>query len=192
MIQKYSHKLMYLMLLLAFPIISSANYVKNPSSQDALLTYKNSQSHQLCTDKPFYINDIDIMLSKKGELFVSLSEIAKSHEGFVTHLTVELLDYKGRILTTYDTPTLTMNTGDPKDKKSIRKGRVKNFYFTENFKYQFNAEEYQIFINNVKEIRVKYNGCNTPNLTAEVNTLKRKLPREIVDEFIHKAPLVIE
>lgn len=196
--QLYISRVQYtLMLLLCFFTVNSfANHISDPKG-DALLVYKSSDEHQLCENKPFYITGIDIDLARDGNLSVSLSQISKSEEGFDTHLTVELIDYKGRILTTYSTPTLSMDVEEAGlDSKTIRKnrkeGRTKSAYFTENFKYQFSAEEFKIFIDNVRQIKVSFNGCDAPNNTPAVNQLTRNLPREIIDEFINKTPLVSE
>lgn len=187
-----------LLCLLFITLNSFANHIPNPDDGDVLLIYKSKSDEQLCKDKPFFLKNIDIDLTKDGILSVSLAQVSKSVEGFNTHLTIELLDYKGRILTTYETPTLAIGEEeaglDNKAKKKNKKeGRVANAYFTENFKYQFSAEEYKIFINNVRQLKVVFNGCDDPNETAEVHLLSRNLPKEIVDEFIHNnTPLVSE
>ena len=177
-----------LVLFICFQIGNNyANF--NPNSNDddpILLSYKEKKSDKLCEKKPFYLSDIDISLSKNGELNVSLIQLSKSPEGFITHLSVELLDKNGRLLTLYNTPTLTLKH------RNENESRIQNYYFNENFKYQFSAEEFKIFIENVKNIKVTFNGCNDPNEVAEVDLLSRSLPKEIVEEFIHKTPLVVE
>ncbi len=163
-----------------------ANTIPQTNDDPILLSYKLKKSDKLCEKKPFYLNGIDIVLSQSGELSVSLIQLSKSPEGFVTHLSVQFLDKKGRVLTEYNTPTLTLKN---RNESEIR---TKNYFFNENFKYQFSAEEFKIFIDNVKDIKVNYNGCNDPNLKTERELLSRNLPKEIIEEFIHKTPLVVE
>lgn len=184
MLLNYSCKLRYIILFLSFlPFIGSANHIPEINGT-IILSLKSESSDKLCNEH-FYINNLDIVLASDGTLSVSLEQFSKAKKGFITHLTIDLVDYKGRTLTTYNTPTLQLE--DSEEKKIS-----KNFYFTENFKYQFSAEEFKIFMDNVKKIKVTYNGCNEPNLVSERDRLTRSLPKEIVEEFIHKAPLVSE
>ena len=189
----------YTLILSLFLSLSSfSNHTTNADNGDEILTYKSKSDHQLCADKDFYLSNVDISLSKDGILTVSTAQLSKSAEGFNTHVTVELIDYKGRVLTAYKTPTLAIGEEeaglDKKvQKKNRKEGRIANSYFTENFKYQFSAEEFKIFIDNVRQIKVSYNGCDAPNEIDYRDSLSRNLPKEIVDEFIHNnAPLVSE
>ncbi len=200
MLNKYLHNATYILALslFIFSTNSFANYIPNKDDGDILLTYKSKSDHKLCNEKDFYLSNIDISLSKDGILSVSMNQLSKSSEGFNTHLTIELIDYKGRVLTDYKTPTLAVDNEEAGlDKKTIKQnrkiGRITSSYFTENFKYQFSAEEYRIFIKNVRKINVKFNGCDAPNDTPVSLSLSRYLPKEIVDEFIHSnTPLVSE
>src|SRR5690606_4319338 len=80
------------------PIIGSANYIENTGDENDLLSFKNKKSDELC-GKDFYINELDISLSVDGYLSVSLIQFSKTSEGYTTHLSIEMLDGDGRILT---------------------------------------------------------------------------------------------
>ncbi|UOB17207.1 hypothetical protein [Abyssalbus ytuae] len=178
--RKYIGILSFLLLIPSL-IFSNHKIIKNDDV--VILSYNEKKTDKLCGKSHFYMTDVNIELDSEGYLSVSLTQFSKTNEGFITHMAIEMLDGKGRVLTTYETPTLVLESGE-KNKIS------KQHYFTENLQHQFIPEEFKIFIEAVKEMRVVYKGCNQPNTTAEVDLLKRKLPREIVEEFIHQTPLV--
>lgn len=132
--------------LLFSPYSAFSNIVQSKDG-NTLLSYKKKKTQKLCS-KPFYLSDIDISLSSKGLLIVSLTQVSKTSEGFTTHLAIEILDEKNRILTVYKTENLEL-----KDEKQEQL-RSKNYYFTESLNYQFTPEEFKIFIENAKKIMV--------------------------------------
>lgn len=105
---------------------------------------KKRKTQKLCS-KPFYLNNIDISLSSKGLLTVSLTQVSKISEGFTTHLAIEIHDEKDRVLTVYKTENLEL-----KDEKEEQL-RNKNYYFTESLNYQFTPEEFKNFYRKCKK-----------------------------------------
>src|SRR5690606_15594408 len=128
-------------------------------------------------------NDIDVSLSSKGLLIVSLTQVSKTAEGFTTHLAIEILDEKDRVLTVYKTENLEL-----KDEKE-EQPRSKNYYFTESLNYQFTPEEFKIFIENAKKIMVSYKDCGELNMQEERESLSRKLPKEVVSDNFNNTNL---
>lgn len=167
--------------LILLPNLSFASIVHS-NDGSTLLSYKKRKSQKLCS-KPFYLNDIDISLSSKGLLIVSLTQVSKTSEGFTTHLAIEILDEKDRILTVYKTENLEL-----KDEKEEQL-RSKNYYFTESLNYQFTPEEFKIFIENSKKIRVSYKGCGELNTQENRESLSRKLPKEVVSDNFNNTNL---
>lgn len=160
--------------LLFLPNFAFANTVQS-NDGTTLLSYKKRKTQKLCS-KPFYLNDIDISLSSKGLLIVSLTQVSKISEGFTTHLAIEILDEKDRVLTVYKTENLEL-----KDEKEEQL-RSKNYYFTESFNYQFTPEEFKIFIENAKKIVVSYKDCGELNTQEDRESLSRKLPKEVITD----------
>lgn len=129
--------------LLFLPDFTFASTLQS-SDGNTLLSYKKRKTQKLCS-KPFYLNNIDISLSSKGLLTVSLTQVSKISEGFTTHLAIEIHDEKDRVLTVYKTENLEL-----KDEKEEQL-RNKNYYFTESLNYQFTPEEFKNFYRKCKK-----------------------------------------
>lgn len=157
--------------------ISSANYNFQNEDGDILLSLKKKKTKKLC-NKSFYLNDIEVKLSSKGLLTISLTQTSKTSEGYLTHVAVEILDRKERVLTVCKTGKLELE--DDEESKS--------YFFSENLNYQFSPEEFKIFIENAKRLRVGYKGCNGDIPDTEEKVLERKLPEAIVEENFNKTP----
>lgn len=156
---------------------SSANYSFQNTDENTLLSIKKKKTKKLC-NKSFYLNDIEIILTTKGLLTISLTQTSKSSEEFLTHIAVEVLDNKERILTIYKTGKLELKSDETS----------KSYFFSENLNYQFSPEEFKIFIENAKRLRLGYKGCNEAVFKKKEKKTTRKLPEAVIVDNFNKKP----